>query len=195
MRKPLFSHARTLGRLASIGAMVLIASTLAASTAGASNVGGGGCIAADANKTVVGTASGGKGSNSSFTTTKELIGQACLTRSNATTMRVSLNWHGVGRILSGAITGQLYDCTAKKWVTGSTHIVRLDYPNGSSTNYASKPSKAITVTKGHKYKVHITGTGQYKRYPGGTPSAGLGHFYPSGTNANTPKWEGSSICA
>ena len=51
--------------------------------------------------------------DASFTTTRELFGQSCLTRSSATGVRVGLTRHGVGRILSGAVVSQLDDCTSK----------------------------------------------------------------------------------
>jgi hypothetical protein len=193
MERTYFGRTAALGWMAALTAALLVASALAASPSGASNVGGGGCVAADANRTVVGSASGGKGSNASSAYYNELVGQSCFYRKNATQVQVGLTWHGVGRVLEGSMTSVLYDCTAKKWVSSKNR--RLSYPNGSTHNYGSATIKTFTVTKGHKYKVRLEGYGQYRRYPNGSPSAVAGHFYPSSANANVPKWVGWSTCA
>ncbi|MDX6264061.1 MAG: hypothetical protein QOH84_5749 [Kribbellaceae bacterium] len=117
----------------------------------------------------------------------EMRGVGCYGRTGATTGRITLKWSAPGKLYEGIIYYQLMDCSTHKYpVTQS-----LQYPNGTKSNYGSGAAN-VSLVRGHKYLLRITGSGEFARSVDGAGAIG---YYRTVKVGDTPAWlDFSSSC-
>jgi hypothetical protein len=117
----------------------------------------------------------------------EMRGVGCYGRTGATTGRITLKWSAPGKLYEGIMYYQLMDCATHKYTVTQS----LQYPNGTKANYGSGAA-TVTLARGHKYLLRITGSGEFARSVDGAGSIG---YYRTVKVGDTPAWlDFSSSC-